>query len=250
MKDNQNKGDHDLFLELIAGFVTCVIEQEVAMNAYEKRMESEHMTKKSYEIKNRTISLPENLNTKQHVIAFNHVGRYVTDATTPDTMRSFRDPDLESFNPEKDFHFLEGISLDIWHEVLSLYESKGIIAPRWSLDITKYAMGQDVGFIKPYWNFTVQWNSQGNRIEIPGQNEYSAWVKKLDYGDVFDPTALTHAQKAKLIGKPYATRMKLSDDPVEKRILEESDFTKLYYRKREYLTEEQNENGFSFLKDK
>ena len=87
--------------------------------------------KKTFRLANLTIERPAHFKSKAQMAAFENVGEYISSAMTLNEMISFEDSSLRG----ESFLRPNGVSLDIWHEVLNYFKEQGAIEERWRVEI-------------------------------------------------------------------------------------------------------------------
>jgi hypothetical protein len=144
-----------------------------------------------------------------------------------------------------------GVPLVIWHEVLEFFAQEGVIVERWELMIP-------MSLKQPsYYTSQEQWDPYREAwLKIPGHGPNGeelepakdSWISgQIPDSTPFCPGLLTPEQKATLIGstyKVYANGRTYGDqDPEEEIVVEERNFRRLFYRRRELISEETKRRG-------
>lgn len=188
-----------------------------------------------FEIGVKAVNRPAHFRSKAHKRAFEAVGRYVTDALTRDVMLSFQAKHLTDPNGLWGYH---KVPLEIWREVLAWYEEQGCIVRRWQLGIPSYGEHLHV----------PSWDARGERVAASGDHGIGGLVPD---SVAFCPSLLTDAQKAELIGKPYALHpndcLSWQKKGQEYVTLEDKHFELTYFRRRADLTDASLEQGAKTL---
>ena len=209
--------------------------------------------KKKFESGGRTIVRPDHFNTRGHKAAFEDIGNYVTNFLTRDVMIVYQDSSLS----DKNSLHPKGISLSVWHEVLHFFVGEGVIVERWELRIPM-SLKQPSYYSKtseawdPYregWLRTPLHGPNGEELEPAKDN----WISgQIPDSTSFNPGLLTPEQKEGLIGlsyKIYANWMTFygDEDLNAEIVIQERNFRRLFYRRRELISEEAKQRGVEKL---
>lgn len=109
-----------------------------------------------------TLKLPETWTDKPHRLAFDAVGRYVTDALTRHEMLCFEDRHLKDPNS---LSYIDNVSLTVWDDVLKLFANAGWILCRWRL-----VLERPLSHTQEMIRFTPQHDEHGAPLPRPEKN--------------------------------------------------------------------------------
>lgn len=201
------------------------------------------MQKSEFEVNGKTIYRPGRFRTRQQKNAFQDVGRYVTDALTRNVMLAYQDSSLSN---ENSLSGRDKIPLDVWHEVLEFYRNQGVIEQRWELRIPRWRDYD--GTIDASCHYAPSWDKDGKPLdEDRGKDTLRGFIPAEGS---YTPGLLTDEQRESLIGVDYAMhRPKEGEEVQHRHSVTEQDFSRLFYRPSEVLTQESYEKGAKTLCD-